>query len=303
MKYIKLTVLFFSFLLASCSADNVAQVSTGSANNVKVILMAGQSNMGGAGDFDALPAKIKERLQLIQSRVMYSNNGSLAKPLAGTYSSYQLKRRGFSNTFGPELLAGITLAEGSPKSEFLLIKTAMGGTTLFGAWNPNWNAENSALVEKGEKKRNIKLFQQHIDNIKRNLEQLERRGKTYEIVGMFWMQGENDAARKVAAISYESNLNALISGVRTNLNLPKMPFVIGQINSTYGKFKPGPTLVRQAMNNVAEKDNNVTIIETSTDSQWLDYPKHSDNVHYNTVGLSRLGKAFANELSLMSLSN
>lgn len=115
------------------------------------------------------------------------------------------------------------------------------------------------------------------------------------------MQGENDAATEVAAHSYKANLLRLIDGYRSELEVITMPFVIGQINSTYGRYPSGPDMVRAAMADVTNMLPNTALISTSTDRSWHDYPKHSDNVHYNTLGQTRLGIAFAETLD--SLTN
>ena len=65
-------------------------------------------------------------------------------------------------------------------------------------------------------------------------------------------------------------------------------------------FKEGPDMVRASMLNVAKTIKNCEIIETSTDRSWSDYPKHTDNTHYNTVGQVRLGKAMAEKMLLIN---
>ena len=74
-----------------------------------------------------------------------------------------------------------------------------------------------------------------------------------------------------------------------------MPFIIGQINSSYGDFPAGPNMVRTAQKNVAEADDYAKYIATSMDKSWSDYPKHF-GVHYNAEGQKRLGKMFATKL-------
>lgn len=262
---------------------------------IQVVLLAGQSNMAGAGNFDALnPAEIA-RIKTISSRVFLSYNGKSAKPLS-YYDNKPSEKYNFLKRFGPEIFIGLILAENNPKKEYLLIKRSQGGTALYGAWNPNWTAEKAKAVEKS-KKQNIQLYDRHIDDIRTNLKALEAKGKSYRIIGLAWMQGENDAAREISATTYEANLKILIKSYRDEFGLNNMPFVIGQINSRYGKFKAkGPAMVRQAMEEVANSDANTDIIETTTDTSWNDYPKHSDNVHYNAEGQRRLGIAFGFKL-------
>ncbi|WP_081958758.1 sialate O-acetylesterase [Algibacter lectus] len=266
-----------------------------SNNTVQVVLLGGQSNMAGAGNFDELDENNIKRIEKIADRVSLSFNGKPAKPLS-YFDNKPTEKYKFLKRFGPEVfMGGLTLAEANPTKHYLLIKRSQGGTALYGAWNPDWTAEKAKAVEK-EPKQNLKLYSAHIADIKDNLKQLEKQGKSHRVIGMAWMQGENDAAREVSARTYNQNLKKLIHSYRFEFNIEEMPFIVGQINSRYGNFDGGPDMVRAAMENVANSDENVAIIKTSTDTSWSDFPKHTDNVHYNTEGQKRLGVAFANAL-------
>ena len=271
------------------------QAKTTEAKDVHVVLLAGQSNMQGAGDFDQLDPTEIARIEKISSRVSLSFNGSKAKPLT-YYGNKPSEKYEFSKRFGPEIFIGLTLAENNPNQEFLLIKRSQGGTALYGAWNPNWTAEKAKAVEKGPKQ-NIQLYNMHIEDVRTNLKALESQNKTYKIIGLAWMQGENDAAKEISATTYEENITLLIKSYRDEFGVNDMPFIIGQINSRYGKFKKqGPAMVRQAMEDVANSDKNADVIKTTTDTSWSDYPKHTDNVHYNAEGQRRLGMMFGSKL-------
>ncbi|PKQ61329.1 hypothetical protein BZG02_16175 [Labilibaculum filiforme] len=264
-----------------------------------MVLLAGQSNMAGVGNFDELDARVKQKIKEFGKRVHLSIDGESPKPLSFVFSQYQKDKRGFGNVFGPEIFLGLTLAEQNPTREYLFIKTAQGGTALYGAWNPEWTAEKAMAVEAKGFKRDLKLYSLHQSHIKKNLQRLKQKGKAYQIIGMCWMQGENDAAKEVSSRFYKENLEKLIKGYRSEFNVPEMPFVIGQINSSYGRFPEGPEMVRGAMVSVSESDANVSCIRTSIDTTWSDYPKNDDNVHYNTEGQTRLGRAFAKELMVL----
>lgn len=277
------------FLLFSC-----ATVKLEKRNEVQVVLLAGQSNMAGAGDYDKLEKSIQKRIEKVSDRVFLVFNGKPAKPLS-YYKNKPTEKYNFTKRFGPELLFGLTLAEKNPAKKYLLIKRSQGGTALYGAWNPNWTTEKAKAVEK-EKKQNLKLYEKHLADINKNLDYLKNQKKAYKIIGFIWMQGENDAAREISATTYKENLKTLIHSYRNTFNVPKMPFVIGQINSNYGKFrKKGPDMVRGFMEEVAKEDTKVAIVKTSMDRSWSDFPKHPDNVHYNTEGQKKLGIAFAKE--------
>ena len=127
--------------------------------------------------------------------------------------------------------------------------------------------------------------------IGKELARLHAEGKPYRIIGMAWMQGENDAANELSARSYKANLKKLIAAYRADFNRPDMPFVAGQINSLYGDFPEGPAMVRQAFVDVAQADPRVAVIKTKPQPPWDDFPKHDDQVHYNHEGQKRLGTA------------
>ncbi len=187
------------------------------------------------------------------------------------------------------------MAERYPEKEFLFIKRAVGGTALYGAWNPEWTLEKAKEIEKGEWKQSTNLNEIYIKLIKANLDKLDKKGKPYKVIAMTWMQGENDAVLEKAAKSYAENLEKLILKYRTTFNAQEMPFIFGQINSNYG-VKNGARIVREQMEEVPIKVENTFLIKTSTDKSWSDFPKHPDNVHYNTEGQRKLGIAFAEEL-------
>ena len=292
-------LLSIGIFLISCSNKNLPLTTTKAVEkvDVQIVLLAGQSNMAGAGNYDDLDLETKARIKEVANRVTVdrgTKNNALY-PLSH-YPNKRSEKYDFDKRFGPELLIGLTLAEKHPTQNYLLIKKSQGGTALYGAWNPDWTAEKAQAVEKA-KKQNIQLYKEHLINIRQRLDRLKAAEKTYKIIGLVWMQGENDAAHEVSATSYEVNLKRLIEKYRTDLNVPNLPVVVGQINSHYGKFKKyGPTMVRKAMADVANSEEKVIMIPTTADAPYDDFPKHSDNVHYNAEGQRRLGIAFGEAL-------
>ncbi|NIJ44833.1 hypothetical protein FHR24_001272 [Wenyingzhuangia heitensis] len=268
-------------------------------NTVKVILLAGQSNIQGHGDYDLLEDSVKQRIQKIAHRVYLStSDNSKIEPKPLSYYT-QNDRRGkynFQHHFGPEIFVGLTMAEAYPNQQFLLIKKAVGGTSLHGAWSANWTQEKANVSEIGAERKALQLYKAHLKNIESNLNRLKQDGKSYQIIGLAWMQGEADTNSQLKANNYQQNLENLIAAYRAELGKLDFPFVIGQINVLPRKYKQGPTIVRKAMETVANKDTNVALIKTSTNPSWLDYPKHSDNIHYNTEGQKRLGTDFGKRL-------
>ena len=290
MKYKSFLLLFSSLLF---SVFNFAQ-----KKEIQIVLLGGQSNMEGHGNYDALDTASLLRVQKASEKVLLATRDLKKKepvPLTG-YNGWKSKKYNFSKHFGPELFSGAVLSEKYPEKDFLLIKTAVGGTSLYGAWNPNWTKEKAMVAEKGEQRQKMQLYKSHLKNIKSNLAALDAKGIPYRIIGMLWLQGESDTGSEVKAKSYQDNLEKLINSYRQEFEIENMPFILGQINILPKKFKEGPAIVRKAMQSVADIDENVSIINTTSELPWDDYPKHSDNVHYNTEGQKRLGIAFAKAL-------
>lgn len=259
---------------------------------VKVVLLAGQSNMAGAGNYQELSAEQKARVEKAATKVTLGT-GYSHKPLSYYVSRSKSKKYGFTDFFGPELFIGVTLHEANPEQDYLFIKTAVGSTALYGAWNPEWSAEKIAQIQNDEKRRKLKLVSEHQESIRFHLNRLKQEGRAYEIIGMAWMQGEADSRHAFAAEAYGDNLKKLIASYRTEFNVPAMPFVMGQMNMVRGDFYEPLRAGQQA---VADADPLVSLIPTSLDPAWSDFPKHTDNTHYNTEGQVRLGTAFAEQL-------
>ena len=293
------TILF----LLGCSNKSLPLTTTKAVEkvDVQIVLLAGQSNMAGAGNYDELDDGTKARIKAVANRVTVDRGVKKSAPYAlSYYPNKRSEKYDFDKRFGPELLIGITLVEKNLTQEYLLIKKSQGGTALYGAWNPDWTAEKAKAVEK-VKKQNMQLYNDHLTSIRQHLNRLKKEGKTFKIIGLAWMQGENDAGKEISATTYEVNLKRLIEKYRTDLNVPNLPVVIGQINSHYGKFKKyGPTMVRKAIAAVANADEKVIMIPTTADAPYDDFPKHPDNVHYNTEGQRRLGIAFGEALLFLN---
>ncbi|WP_075602768.1 sialate O-acetylesterase [Saccharicrinis aurantiacus] len=254
-------------------------------SNIKVVLLGGQSNMAGRGVYSNLSDEDKQRIEQVKGRVLVVSQSKEATPLS--YSKADKRKK----EFGPELFIGVTLAEQFPNDTFLFIKTAVGGTSLHGAWSPDWTQEKAIASERGEARQKMKLYHDHIKSIHANLTQLEQEGKSYDIIGMAWMQGEKDTRLELSASEYESNLKRLIQAYEIEFKIENMPFVFGQINnpSRTKDYQKGVQVVRSAMTNVANSSDFIQMIPTSKDTTWSDYPKHEDNVHYNCEGQKRLG--------------
>lgn len=294
MKSKLVLILFFfnGFSLSVFSQYNGLKTENESVN---IVLLGGQSNMAGKGIFTEVSASDLQRIEAVKNRVSVITDGREMQALSYFKDAKQVSE------FGPELFVGITLAEKNPTQKYILIKEAVGGTTLYGAWSPDWTAEKAQAAELDDARQKMQLYSKHITSINKCFSELKSKAINYNIIGMLWMQGETDTRKDFTATAYEANLKRLIEAYRTELKIPTLPFVFGQINCpARGKYLDGVEIVRKGMLNVSETIANTSIIQTSMDSTYADYPKRSDNVHYTAEGQKRLGTVFANELMMLS---
>jgi hypothetical protein len=262
----------------------------------KVFFLAGQSNMAGLGGYNGYPigspwtdppydhadAPCPAPYDKPQTDVKFWNYGATAGEdhvnVVKAGDAWVDLRPGFGHRddgFGPEVSFGHELKKLYPNDEIYLIKSSTGGTDLAVDWNPNPETMGPQY----------KLFKSRADAALANL---AAAGKKPVIVGMIWMQGENDSTNPAFAKAYEANLKNFIAKVRGDYKAPNMKFVIGRISymSKLWSTTEIIDMVRAAQQKVAEDDGNAAWFDTD-DLKWSYYG------HYGTQGQIDLGLRFA----------
>jgi len=240
---------------------------------VKIFILAGQSNMAGA----AITSEIPEELKTIDNDVKVFEDGKMNHVI-------------YKDRFGPEFGFAKALEELMPNEEIVLCKTACGGANLFYDWNPDGVSQGEEDSYRGP------LYPKLIENIKALKKHLATEGKKWEFVGALWMQGERDSIFEFMAEAYKTNMINFIAKLRSDVNSPEMPFVIGKIAPRKFDIIKG-TFNHQYRNQVRfiqdelGKEENVLTVET------IDLPQ-SDNLHFDTAGMIELGKRFADKIML-----
>lgn len=105
-------------------------------------------------------------------------------------------------------------------------------------------------------------------------------GKTVNMRGMAWIQGENDAGNSTSANAYDANLRAFIDTCRTDFLGASAPFVISRIQTSSWAV---PAPVRTAQ---------VSVGTSKANCRWVDADNltiAADNIHYNPAGVVSLG--------------
>jgi len=189
---------------------------TPEAEDIRVFIFAGQSNMEGA---DTNQDEVGRHPPF---------RGSM-KPQEDVLYSYNLGRDSKSNgwtalqpvdgRFGPEITFAGSLKR-HVEYPIAIIKDAWGGTTLVNDWNPDGGDEKSR-----------KLYSRLIDQVRERLAELKARGKRCRIEAMMWHQGENDMFHREGKLTYEKNLTRFIARIRKDLQVPRLKFFVGEISN------------------------------------------------------------------------
>ncbi|MGD7652843.1 MAG: sialate O-acetylesterase [Verrucomicrobiales bacterium] len=225
----------------------------------RVFLLAGQSNMAGAGLYDQLEKA--EQTPPEKVRIWHKNQWQELGP--GISAN--------KGRFGPELAFGRAIHQAFPDDDIYLIKTAAGGTSM----HKHWTVDNGG----GPMLKRFRATAQAA------LKDLEKRKVPYTIDGMLWMQGESDADQGKGA-EYDASLRKFIKTMRSEFKQSGMPFIMGRIITTFDKPKGNGPLVRATQETIAREVKHVACFDTD------DFPRINKG-HYNHVGQIELGKAFA----------
>jgi len=297
----------FAFIMVVASIGVVAQ--TKQTDEWMLFYLGGQSNMVGYGKVDELPEELEKGYDNI-----YIFNGKTVTDgvTGGGTGEWEELRPGFGEDFadnggserhgarfGVELSLGKRLREMFPGKKIALIKYARGGSKLdtiggpsnFGIWAPG--------IYGSKTPNQTNIFISTVNN-SMQVKDINNDGIEDRLIpcGIFWMQGESDAADKQMALNYEDNLNTMMCIIRGVFRNMDLPVVIGKISDS-GKGRRGNQvwahgdLVMYAQEQYVQKDPNARIIRNTSKYSY------SDPYHYDSEGYIDMGIQFANEFYML----
>jgi len=246
MKHI--TVILLLAMSASASAQDVAKP-------VRVFILAGQSNMEGAGLIKADPKRNGGQGSL-EFLVRDAATAKRFAPLVDSAGQWRtrddvwisyLDRKGpltvgfgarKDETIGPELGFGWVMGD-SLDEPVLLIKCAWGGKSLAIDFRPPSAGKLPySLGEKGDAaiaadpgvlgkfyRETLTLTKAALADIKNLVPGSDGR---YSLEGFGWHQGWNDRINDKFNAEYETNMVHFIRDIRKALGVPALPFVIAE---------------------------------------------------------------------------
>ena len=222
---------------------------------LRVFILAGQSNMQGQGVVDLDHPEYynggkgtlvwsmehsasKERMRHLKDS---AGNWVVRDDVFVRYQTgEELKKGGLGIGFagypgqhhvGLELQFGHVLGDYFD-APVLLIKTCWGGKSLFRDFRPP-----SAGGETGEYYRKmLREIQEALDGLPTEFPEIE--SKEHVLAGFVWMQGWNDMIDEQARAEYADNLVHLAHDIRTALQAPDLPMVVGELGNG-GMAQPG----------------------------------------------------------------
>lgn len=249
------------------------------AEILPVLVFAGQSNANGFGRASQLPAAWRQAQPTVLFNNAYVNSAPAWAPLAPPTepgSRYQFGNQynlDYANgAFGPELTTGRGISAAMGGKQVAEVKYSLGATTLALDWNP-------------DHPQGRKLYPAMVTAVNASVAALRAQhpDKDVQITGFFWMQGESDTDGP----AYQANLTNFIARVRQDFGNPNLPFIIGQLGAMWTG-----NAISQAQAAVATPGRSTYVHDTRLVTT-ADLPVIFDNMHFNTVGVQKLGDRYA----------
>ncbi len=202
--------------LVSCSKNTTPEI--------KVILMAGQSNMEGhdaswnedyydkdtGQTFYKLDKYITDEYEAGHNNVKidydctYNTRGHPENEPNSSYGEFVDVKFGYGRDqqyFGPEVGFAKYLGEHDPNQTYYIIKSAEGSSGLY-----NDGSETGYC------------YQTFVEDVNIGIENIKKLHKSFKICGFVWMQGEEDAQNKEQAPNYKTNMINFLNRINNNFS-------------------------------------------------------------------------------------
>ena len=307
--------------LQSGEAELTQPSITDAPDTFDVYIIAGQSNTDGRGEVRDLSTA---QLASVQNDAIISflNPGSereRAVPTSnpndldvGTNGFMNLVPGGFSvdgtsarlltDTFGPELSFGASIAEATGTSNRIaIIKVSRGGTNLRNDWRVN------STVDSGPDEPEGFLYRALLEEVNDRLADLRADGSTANVMGFVWHQGESDSNNGVN--QYVERYIEFVENVRDEFG-ENIPFAVGELSRDRISTQ-GENLSETFNANLAQ------LVADSADPNNLDVPSDiflvsslgletprsldpnnfaTDGTHFTANGQLELGRRYASSI-------
>lgn len=217
-----------------------------------IYLLIGQSNMAGRAEIESQDKDTLKNVFLYKGKV-----DSMWERAANPLNKYSSIRKNLSmQKLNPGYIFAREMAKSSA-NQIGLIVNARGGTSI-NLWNPDSEFYKEAVMR-------------------------TKTAMRYGILkGILWHQGESDVSEYE---SYLPKLLELIQSLRSDLGIPNLPFIAGQLSDD----KPQRQGFNKMILELPKKMDNTGVVKTDNTSTF-------DSTHFDSASQRLLGERYAKEM-------
>ncbi|MBI1313668.1 hypothetical protein GC176_20440 [bacterium] len=242
-------------------------------STVKLFVLAGHRNMEGERAF------VQELMKLDGGQRLLKDNHQIAYrySIGGGYKVSDgwepLGPAGFYDTFGPELSFGAALQDAG------IADVAIAKFTHSGSQIIDWTPEGSVAESRN-------LYPAFLAFVRESITDLERKGHTVELAGVFYHVGENDMSWGPFRKDASQRLMSLVTQSRKDLKLPTLTWYVSQQQPTDDERVNGID-VTAALEETLAADDHVVHLKV------FDLPPQEKKLVIDTRGIVWLGATIA----------
>jgi len=279
----------------------------------RVFILSGQSNMEGKGAIKHLEqlladAKTAKRYAHLRAEGKWVERADVLI----RYTNGQFDRKGKltvgyahpPNRFGAELQFGHVVGDALAE-QVLLVKVCWGGRSLrfdfrppssgLGDFDPEWLAKLAKRKGfKGDPEKLaghnyrdlVRMVHETLAGLKTHFPQYD--GAGYELSGFVWFQGWNDMLDGSRHKEYGPNLANLLRDLRTDLGVPTLPMIVGELGMSGAEQQISPRYRAKHMGFRAQQESVAKLTEFKATVRYvptspyvvLDGPQFDGGYHY-----------------------
>ena len=168
------------------------------------------------------------------------------------------------------------------KAPIAIIKSAVGGSTLWQDWAPSAPAAG------------MQLYPKTLALVRASLKALDDQNIPYRLEGVLWHQGENDMLDGAHVGDYETNLRAFVARLRADLGKADLPIYIGEISAkgVWGyDFRQNMKSLRDQQLRAVAADAKLHWVPTS--HLGFNITNGGPHYHFGTLGQLEHGEGYA----------
>ncbi|WP_372774262.1 sialate O-acetylesterase [Mangrovibacterium sp.] len=235
------------------AVEKDSEFASPKSNNLDIYLLIGQSNMAGRADIEP------QDLDSLEGVFLFTGiEGNEWEKAANPLNKYSTVRKAISmQKMGPGYTFAREMAKANSGKPIGLVVNAKGGTSI-AEWAPGDTLYTEAV-------KRVKMAMQF-----------------GTLKGIVWHQGEANVSKSDA---YPEKITELIQSLRTDLGIPDLPFVAGQLSED--------KTARHAFN---EMILTLPALIPNTGVATSEGTSTIDNTHFNAASQRLLGERYAAEM-------